>query len=419
MHDFTYRRGTLCCEDVPLPRIARQFGTPVYVYSHATLRGHYQRLNAALSSVPHLICFSVKSNSNIAILRMLAREGAGFDVVSGGELQRALRAGASPRKIVFAGVGKTEDEIALAVEKQILFLAVESMGELNAIERIARRRRRAARIAIRINPGVDPHTHRYITTGRAENKFGMDMACASEAYARAARMRHLVPIAVQMHIGSQITDTAPYVRAIKKMRPFVRELRGRGLPIRFFDVGGGMGIVYRAETPATARRFASAILPEVRKVGLPLLLEPGRFIAGNAGVLVTRVLYFKRGSVKNFVIVDAAMNDLIRPSLYEAYHEILPVRKREGRRMVADVVGPVCESGDFLGKGRRMHEPREGELLAVMGAGAYGFSMASNYNSRRRAAEVLVHGPHADLVRARERVADLMRGERIPGFLKR
>jgi diaminopimelate decarboxylase len=380
--------------------------------------GHYQRLNEAFESIPHLICYSVKSNSNIAICRALSRAGAGFDVVSGGELARVLRAGADTGKIVFAGAGKTEEEIGRALEAGILFLTVESVGELDAIERIAKRLGKIASVALRIKPDVDPHTHRYITTGRAENKFGLDLEQARDAYEKAMGMKHIIPIAIQMHIGSQITETAPYVRAIRKVRPLVRQLQGMGAPLRFFDIGGGMGIVYRGETPATAKKFAAAVIPEVRGCGLHLILEPGRFIAGNAGVLLTRVLYFKRGTAKNFIIVDAGMNDLIRPSLYDAYHEIVPLKKSARKAIMADVVGPVCESGDFLGKDRRIQAPRPGDILAVMGAGAYGFSMSSNYNSRPRAAEVLVHGRQWALIRERECCRDLMRGERIPRFLK-
>lgn len=388
------------------------------MYSHATLMGHYRRLDEAFAGIPHLICYSVKSNSNIAICRALARAGAGFDVVSGGELARALKAGVDGGGIVFAGAGKTEDEIARALEEDILFLTVESVGELETIERVAKRLGKTAAIALRIKPDVDPHTHRYLTTGRAENKFGLDLDRAMFAYKRAMGMKHVVPVAVQMHIGSQITETEPYVRAIRKVRPLVRQLQRMGVPLRFFDIGGGFGIVYQGESPATAKKFAAAVLPEVGDLGLRLVLEPGRFIAGNAGILLARVLYVKRGRAKNFVIVDAGMNDLIRPSLYDAYHEIVPVRKIARRAVVADVVGPVCESGDFLGKERRIPEPSPGDVLAVMGAGAYGFSMSSNYNSRPRAAEVLVHGRESEIIRERESVRDLMRGERIPAFLR-
>lgn len=419
MHEFTYRRGVLCAESVPLDVLARRFGTPLYVYSRATLTGHFERLDRAFATVPHLICYSVKSCSNLAVLKTLARAGSGFDIVSGGELHRALAAGADPGTIVFAGVGKTEGEIAAALRAGILFLTVESLAELEAIGRTAERLRTTARIAFRVTPDVDPHTHRYITTGKAENKFGLDLARARAAYRKAVAMRRVRPVAVQMHIGSQIVETGPYVEALRKVLPLVRELLRAGVPLECLDIGGGLGIIYRDETPATADRFAAAVLPEIKGLGLKLVLEPGRFIAGNSGVLLTRVLYLKKGAARDFVIVDAAMNDLIRPSLYGAYHEILPVRKGRGREITADVVGPVCESGDFLAKDRAMREPRPDDLLAVMGAGAYGFSMSSNYNSRPRAAEVLVSGSRAWLVREREGYEDLVRGEKIPGFLKK
>ncbi len=419
MHEFSYRGGRLCAESVPLEDLARRFGTPLYVYSHATLTGHFERLDRAFAGVPHLICYSVKSCANLAVLKTLANAGAGFDIVSGGELRRALATGVGPEKIVFAGVGKTEEEIAAALRRRILFLTVESLAELETIERVAARLRLVARIAFRVTPDVDPHTHRYITTGKAENKFGLDLARAREAYRKAMRLRHVRPTALQMHIGSQIVETGPYVEALRKVLPLARVLLRDGVPLERLDIGGGLGIIYRDETPATADRFAAAVLPELEGLGLKLVLEPGRFIAGNSGVLLTRVLYRKKGGARDFVIVDAAMNDLIRPSLYGASHEILPLRKGKGRTITADVVGPVCESGDFLAKDRRMREPRPGDLLAVMGAGAYGFAMSSNYNSRRRAAEVLARGARAWLVRKRERYEDLVRGERIPAFLEK
>lgn len=417
MHDFSYIKGALHCERVPVNRIAKACGTPVYVYSRATLERHYTRLDEAFASVPHRICYSVKSNSNLAVCRLLARRGAGFDVVSEGELRRALRAGAKPGEIVFAGVGKTADEIAYAVKKGILFFTVESLPELEQIGTIARKLRRTARIGIRVNPGVDAHTHDYITTGKEENKFGLDSSSALEAYRRAMKLAYVEPVAVQMHIGSQITETGPYVEAIRQVRPLIDTLKHEGMPIRFFDIGGGLGIIYRDEKPSTARRFAAAVLPEVKGLGMELIIEPGRFIAGNAGILVTRVLYVKKTPVKNFVIVDAGMNDLIRPSLYEAYHEVRPVKRSRRKKIVADIVGPICESGDFLAKDRELPLPEEGDLLAVLSSGAYGFTMSSNYNSRCRAAEVLVHGSHYDVVRERERYSDLMRGEWIPGYL--
>ena len=418
MHDFAYREGTLCCEGVRLERIAGRVGTPVYVYSRATLTGHYRRLDRAFRSVPHMICYSVKSNSNIAVCAVLAREGAGFDVVSGGELRRALKAGADPGTVVFAGVGKTEEEIAYALRKGILFFTVESLGELEVIASTARRTGRKARISVRVTPDVDARTHRYVTTGKRGNKFGLDPGPALEAYAMAARTGWIEPFGIQMHIGSQITETGPYVKAVRRLRPLIRRITKAGVELRCLDMGGGMGIVYRDETPATAKRFAAAVLPEIRDLGMFLVIEPGRFIAGNAGVLLTRVLYVKEGAGKTFVIVDAGMNDLIRPSLYGSYHEIVPVKKGGGRRIRADIVGPVCESGDFFALDREIRRPVPGDLLAVMSAGAYGFSMSSNYNSRRRPAEVLVSGRRFEVVRERETYGDLMRRERIPFFLK-
>jgi diaminopimelate decarboxylase len=419
MHDFAYHGGELCCERVPLNRVARQAGTPVYVYSYATLIGHYRRLHRAFASVPHLICYSVKSNSNGALCRALAMEGSGFDIVSEGELRRVVRAGADPRTVVFAGVGKTEEEIAYALRKNILFFTVESEAELEAIDRVARSAGKKARIAVRVKPDVDPHTHRYITTGKMENKFGLDIESARRAYEKAMSFTHVLPVGVQMHIGSQITQTRPYVQAIRRVRPLVRYLMNRGVPLEYFDIGGGLGIVYNEETPATAERFADAVVPHLKDLDLKLILEPGRFIAGNAGVLLTKVVYLKNSGGKHFVIVDAGMNDLIRPSLYEAYHGILPVHRNRRRRIKADIVGPVCESGDFIAKNREIPAPRQGDILAVMGAGAYGFCMASNYNSRRRPAEVLVKGSRFYQVRERETFDDMMKREKMPPFLSR
>lgn len=418
MHDFKFKKGELHCEGVPLGKIAREAGTPLYVYSSETLTNHYRRLDKAFGSVPHMICYSVKSNSNIAICRALAREGAGFDIVSGGELRRVLKAGASPDEVVFAGVGKTAEEIAAALKKGILFFTVESVGELEAIGAAAGRLRRTARVAVRVTPDVDARTHHYITTGRKKNKFGLDPERARLAYEKMLGMKWIDPVGIQMHIGSQITETEPYVKAIRRLRPLIRRVGNMGIYLKYFDIGGGLGIVYDEETPSTARKFASAVLPEIEGLGMFLVLEPGRFIAGNAGVMLTRVLYVKRSFGKTFVVVDAAMNDLIRPSLYDAYHRIVPVKRGGRRKIVADVVGPVCESGDFFAKERKMAEPEPGDLLAVMSAGAYGFSMSSNYNSRRRAAEVLVKGRRFEVIRERESYGDLTRLEKIPDYLK-
>ena len=422
MNAFQYRSGTLHCEAVALRRLAEEFGTPLYVYSQGHVVGQYQSLDRAFAGIGHLICCSVKANGNLALLRAVANAGAGFDVVSGGELYRVLRADGDPARCVFAGVGKTRDEIEYALKLGIYCFNVESEPELQTLAAVARRMGRRAPIAIRVNPGVDPETHRYISTGKHESKFGISIKRALEVYRTAAQLSGIEIRGVQMHIGSQITKTAPFVLAIKKIAtivPLIERVRKMApRTLEFFDVGGGLGIRYRDERPPTAAEFAGAVLPHLRKTGLRILLEPGRFVFGNGGVLVTRVLYVKQTPVKRFVITDAAMNDLIRPALYESYHEIVPVTAKSARRkMTADVVGPVCESGDFFARDRRVAAVGEGELLAVMSVGAYGMAMASNYNARPRPAEVLVNGRRYELVRRRESVEDLVRGETIPQWL--
>lgn len=413
MHDFHYRNETLYCEDVPLAKIAAEVGTPVYVYSRKTLRDHYEKLERAFEPVSHLVCYSVKSNSTLAVLKELSLLGSGFDIVSGGELYRCLAVGANPRKIVFAGVGKTSSEIEYALSNDILFFTVESFPELEEIDTVARRMGKIARVAIRVNPDVDPKTHQYTSTGKAENKFGLDPETAMEAYRKSLTLKGLKAFAVHMHIGSQIVEPQPYREAIQKIIPLVRELRVLGAPLEILDIGGGLGIVYREEKPSTAADFASAMLPLVQNLGLKIIIEPGRFIAGNAGVLLSQVLYIKANPAKNFVIVDAGMNDLIRPSLYGAYHEILPAVDRHLGTIVSDVVGPICESGDFFAKERRVSSVDPGDILCIMSSGAYGFTMASHYNSRPKAAEVLVDGAEFRIVREREKYEDLIRGERI------
>ena len=422
MNAFQYRDGQLHCEGVALRRLAAEFGTPLYVYSQGHIVGQYGSLDHAFTGIDHLICCSVKANGNLALLRAMTRAGAGFDVVSGGELYRVLRAGGDPARCVFAGVGKTRDEIEYALKLGIYSFNVESEPELRAIDSVARRLGKRAPIALRVNPGVDPDTHRYVSTGRHESKFGISISRALEVYRAAAQLRGIAIRGVQMHIGSQITKTAPFVLAIRKIATIgplierLRELAPRTL--EFFDVGGGLGIRYHRERPPTAAEFAQAVRPHLERTGLRILLEPGRYVFGNGGVLVTRVLYVKRTPVKRFVITDAAMNDLIRPSLYESYHEIVPLSAHPARRkMTADVVGPVCESGDFLARGRKVAAVSEGDYLAVMSAGAYGMAMASNYNARPRPAEVLVNGRRYQLVRPRELVKDLVAGETIPEWL--
>jgi diaminopimelate decarboxylase len=419
MNAFQYRSGTLHCEGVALRRLAEEFGTPLYVYSQGHIVGQYEGLDRAFAGTDHLICCSVKANGNIALLRAVANAGAGFDVVSGGELYRVLRADGDPTRCVFAGVGKTRDEIEYALKLNIYSFNVESEPELRMLAAVARRMGRRAPIAIRVNPGVDPDTHRYISTGKHESKFGISVKQAHDVYRAASQLAGIEIRGVQMHIGSQITKAAPFVLAMKKIARLierVREMAPRTL--QFIDLGGGLGIRYRDEQPPTAAEFARAVLPSLQKTGLRILLEPGRFVFGNGGVLVTRVLYVKQTPVKRFVIIDAAMNDLIRPALYESYHEIIPVAAKSARRkMIADVVGPVCESGDFLARNRKVAAVGEGELLAVMSVGAYGMAMASNYNARPRPAEILVNGRRYDVVRRRESVKDMVAGESIAPWL--
>ncbi|MGH7259169.1 MAG: diaminopimelate decarboxylase [Nitrospiraceae bacterium] len=419
MHDFAYRQGEFYCEDVPLSRIAKEVGTPFYVYSHATLVRHFHALDSAFQSVPHLIAFAMKANSNLAILRLMAREGSGADIVSGGELYRALRAGVPPSKIVFAGVGKSREEIRYALKSGILMFNVESSDELRAIDDVAAEMRTKARVALRVNPDVDPKTHPYISTGMKKSKFGISADRALEEFKLASSLKHIDVAGVHKHIGSQLTEIAPFVDALKKVLELVEQLKEQGIGIRYINVGGGLGITYSDETPPEPKDLAAAISPLLRDLKCTLIMEPGRVIVGNAGALVTKVLYQKASDVKRFVIVDAAMNDLLRPSLYGAFHDIKPVRETPAAKSVTvDVVGPVCESGDFLAKDRAMPEVKAGDLLAVMSAGAYGFVMSSNYNSRPRVPEILVKGKEIHVIRERESLADLVKGETIPAFLK-
>ena len=430
MHLFQYRNGALHCEDVDLARVAGKFGTPTYVYSAETILDHYTRLDAALAPLDHLICYAVKANSNRAILKLLADAGAGFDVVSGGELFRVLAAGPAGvgAKCTFAGVGKSREEIEYALEQRVYSFNVESEAELEHIDRVAGSKKMRAPIALRVNPDVDPHTHEYISTGSRENKFGIGLDQVLAVYARAAEMRNIDIVGVQTHIGSQITEAAPFASAIKKVAPVVRELKSK-YGIKFFSVGGGMGIVYRRALESgsgkwwhdqegepsafSVRDYAHAIVPPLRDLDTRILVEPGRFLVGNAGVLLTRVLYIKKSAAKKFAIVDAGMNDLIRPALYQSYHEIVPVKEAKSESKI-DIVGPVCESGDFFAFDREMPELREGDLIAIMSAGAYGFVMASNYNSRPLPAEVLVRGDKVALIRERQTWQDLVDREVYP-----
>jgi len=412
VHRFTYRNHELYCEDVSLDRIAREVGTPAYVYSHVTLERHFRVFHEALAERRHLICYSVKANSNLALLRALVRLGAGADVVSRGELYRALRAGADPRAIVFSGVGKRDDEIAFALGQGVKVIDVESAEELARVSEVARRVKKRAPIALRVNPAVDPKTHPYIATGLRESKFGVSVDEARRLYALAAGDPALRIQGVAMHIGSQITEVAPFLDAIGRVRELVKDLARQRIRVGHLDVGGGLGIQYRDEEPPSPDAYAGAVKKALRGFDGEILLEPGRVLVGNAGVLVTRVLYRKQNGRRRFVVVDAAMTDLVRPAFYGAHHTIEPVAPPARESIVCDVVGPVCESSDFLAQKRRLPEVLAGDLLCVRSAGAYGFAMSSNYNTRPRAAEVLVDGDTAYLARARETVADLIRGER-------
>ena len=418
MHDFQYRQDELFCEDVPVKKIADEIGTPFYLYSAKTLLNHYRAYDSAFASIPHLITFAMKANSNLAILRLFAKEGGGADIVSAGELYRALAAGVDPQKINFAGVGKTAEEIRYALQSDILMFNVESSQELRKIDAVAGPMGKAARVALRVNPNVDPKTHPYISTGMKKHKFGISIDKALEEYKLAVSLKHIAVVGIHQHIGSQLTETAPYVDALRLLLGLVEELKRLGIPIQYVNVGGGLGITYENETPPHPRDLAQAIGPLLKDLKCILIMEPGRALVGNAGILVTKVLYTKEGDSKKFVIVDAAMNDLIRPSLYGAFHQIQPVIRRGRNPITADVVGPICESSDFLAKDREIEECLPEEYLAVMSAGAYGFVMASNYNARPRVPEILVKGDRYFVVRERETHADLVRGEHIPDFLK-
>jgi len=419
MHEFRYINNQLCCEKLRVGDLARKFATPLYVYSYHTLLDHYAKLSDAFRELEPLICYSVKANSNLAILKTLVDKGAGLDIVSGGELFRAIKVGCPAEKVVYASVGKTDREIEEAVKRRILFFNVESIPELENINRIAAKFKRVVRVAIRINPDIEPKTHKFITTGKITNKFGIDLKSAYRILLLRKNFSHLDICGLHIHIGSQITESGPFVAAINKVVKFITQLKRHGIGFEYLNIGGGLGIVYNKETPQTAQKFAARVIPLLKKTGLKIILEPGRFIIGNAGILVTKVLYIKVTPRKKFIIVDSGMNDLIRPALYGAYHNILPL-KAETKRIKAaqvDVVGPICESGDFFAKERKMGLPEEGGYLAIMGAGAYGFSMSSNYNSRLRPQEVLVVKDKVFVIGKREVREDLIRKESIPPFL--
>ncbi len=412
MHDFKVKGNQLYCEKVKVQSLAEKYGTPLYVYSYNTIVDHYKKLQEAFEPIKPLICFSVKANSNLAILKALVSKGAGLDIVSGGELFRALKAGCDPKKIVYASVGKTAAEIETAIKKGILFFNVESLPELENINRIAKRLNKITNAAIRINPDVEPKTHKFITTGKLTNKFGIDFDTAARIFSAQRSFMNVRICGIHIHIGSQITESSPFIAALNKVTVFIAKLNRQGIHLEYLNMGGGLGIIYDKETPQTAQEFAAKVLPLLKETGLKVIMEPGRFIIGNASILVAKVLYIKSTPLKKFVIIDAGMNDLIRPALYSAHHNIVPVHGGDERHhVVVDVVGPICESGDFLAKERLMPAVKEGDNLAVMSAGAYGFSMSSNYNSRRRAAEVLVKGNKVFLIRKRETYEDLVRNE--------
>ncbi len=418
MHHFNYQGDELYCEGVPLRIIARDAGTPCYVYSSATLQHHFNVFDGAFGGAPHLTCYSVKANSSLAVLGLFAALGGGADIVSGGELFRARRAGIPADRIVYSGVGKSRDEIDYALSENILMFNIESIQELDVINTRAAALGSKARIALRVNPDVDPKTHPYISTGLKKNKFGVDIEEALKTYARARELDHIEILGIDCHIGSQLTDTAPFIEALKRLKLLVNRLKKDGIEVRYLDLGGGLGIPYLNETPPQPREYAQAIIDELRNMACTLILEPGRVLVGNAGVMLTQVLYEKKTPSKQFMIVDAGMNDLIRPSLYGAYHHIQPIEKKDRKSAVVDVVGPICESSDFIARDRELPEMIPGEVMAVMSAGAYGFSMSSNYNSRPRAAEVMVKGDRFHIIRKRESWEDLVQNESVPEFIK-
>ena len=423
MNHFEYRNGEMFAEGVALERIAREVGTPAYVYSLATLKRHFKVFDQAFSKVRHIVCFSVKANSNLALLRAFAKEGSGFDIVSGGELFRALKVGADPTKIVFSGVGKKREEIEYALNSGILMFNVESEQELLALNDIASSMGKRAPISLRVNPDVDPQTHPYISTGMKKAKFGVDIKKSLETYRKAVSLRNVEVVGVDCHIGSQLTSITPFVDALAKVREYLDrvlagEMKKEGAQIRYLDLGGGLGINYHDETPPSPDEYAKAIVEGLEGLDVTLILEPGRVIVGNAGILLTEVQYIKETDSKNFVIVDGGMNDLIRPALYGSYQAIQPVVENRAQRIVADVVGPICESGDFFAKDREIPRPQRGDFLAIMSAGAYGFTMASNYNSHPKPPEVLVDGEKYYVIRRRESFDDLINGEAIPPSLE-
>ena len=418
MSQFKYKNNELYCEGVRVSSIAKKEGTPCYIYSYQALVDQFNELKDAFKSINPLICFALKANDNMAIIKTLISRGAGCDIVSGGELKKAMKVKADSKKIVFASVGKTEDEITAAIRAGILAFNVESVPELDEINRIAKRMRKTVQVFLRINPDVDAVTHKRITTGTLKNKFGIDLANAEKILLGADKYLNLKINGLHIHIGSQITTTTPFVTAIKKVASFIKKLQTEGVKLEYLDIGGGLGIVYKNEKVPTPKQFANALVPVLKKTGLKIVLEPGRFLAGNAGIFVTKVLYVKDNGVKKFCIVDGGMNDFARPSLYNAYHEIVPVAKPRAKKVKIDVVGPICESGDFFAKNRILPSMAQGDFIAIKSAGAYGSAMSSNYNVRARGAEILVKGKQKAVIKEHETFKDLIRGEKIPTFLK-
>jgi len=418
MDYFEYRDGKLFCEDVPVRAIAKKVGTPFYLYSYATFARHFNVFDGAFGEMPHVVCYSLKANPNGALLRIIAQSGGGADIVSGGELFRALSAGIPADRIVYSGVGKSVEELRYAIDSGIRMINIESEGEFKALKKLSRKMKRNVPVSIRVNPEIDPKTHPYITTGLKKNKFGILWEDAARIYREIAAEEYLAPVGISSHIGSQILELGPFIEAVTSLKKMILELRGLGMTIEMLDIGGGLGITYKDELPPDPKDYAKVVKENLSDIGITLILEPGRVIVGNSGVFITKTLYVKQTAGKIFYIVDGAMNDLVRPSLYNAYHDIVPVEQKKRKTKVVDIVGPICESGDFLAKDRELVSLKEGDLVAVKSAGAYGYAMSSNYNSRRRAAEVLVKGDEFFVVRKRETVKDLVRGEKIPSFLE-
>ena len=418
MHDFHFKKGELYCEGVKVSTIAARVGTPCYVYSHHTLVDHLTKIQKAFAVVDPLVCFAMKSNDNLAVLRTLINQGAGFDIVSIGELKKALKAGADPKKIVFASVGKTEEEILFAIKKGILLFNVESLPELDEINRIATAHKKKIKVALRINPDVEAPTYAQVVTGTLKNKFGIDLNTAARIMTETAKYKNIIFSGLHVHIGSQITTGEPFVKAITRVIAFQKKLAKEGIRLEYLDIGGGLGIIYKNEKPQTAAKFARNVLPLLKETGLKIIMEPGRFISGNAGIFVTKVLYLKDNGVKKFLIVDGGMNDLMRPTLYGSYHEIVPLKQRKGKKIKVDVVGPICESGDFFAKDRLLPPLGQGDVIALMSAGAYCAVMSSNYNMRGHVPIAFVKRNKFELARSAQTFEDLTKHEKIPSFLK-